>query len=118
VDLGPVAEARDSGAMGRTRLIEALAYISTELDKGFKPFFSPKPMGAERANARQAIIGRLELLAANFGGPRLLGPSLHRRRCASVRHYEVGSDVRDLNTGPAWCLFRADAGERLRAADR
>ncbi|HWF00707.1 MAG TPA: glutathione S-transferase N-terminal domain-containing protein, partial [Caulobacteraceae bacterium] len=31
---------KPSGPLGHTRLLEALAYISTEIHKGFKPFFS------------------------------------------------------------------------------
>lgn len=51
-----------SGELGRYRLIETLAYISTEIHKAFKPFFA----GAgddEKKKAAQAINERLGLLA-------------------------------------------------------
>ncbi len=46
--------------MGRFRVLEALAYISTELHKGFKPFFS----GAseeEKERAREVLAKRFAL---------------------------------------------------------
>ena len=49
---------RPQGRFGRFRLLEMLAFISTEIHKGFKPFFKPDATDAEKAaageDARQA----------------------------------------------------------------
>ena len=64
-----------SGAMGRIRLLEVLAYISTELHKNFKPFFS----GAgdeEKAAAGAVITKRLGYLADTMAGAYMFGAEL------------------------------------------
>ena len=61
-----------TGAMGRTHLLEALAYISTEVHKSFKPLFA----GAgeeEKAKARDAVAQRLDYLAGTMAGDYLFG---------------------------------------------
>jgi glutathione S-transferase len=60
------------GPLGRTHLLEALAYISTEVHKGYKPMFT----GAsddEKAKARGNIEKRLQFLAERMRGPYLFG---------------------------------------------
>src|SRR4051812_43395106 len=60
------------GPMGRTHLLEALAFISTELHKNYKPFFS----GAsddDKANAGEIITRRLIWLASTMRGDYLFG---------------------------------------------
>ena len=61
------------GEMGRYRLLEALAFISTEIHKTFKPFFDP----SARADAKQAAGGRiaqrLGFLAERLSGDFLFG---------------------------------------------
>ncbi|MGH2413645.1 MAG: glutathione binding-like protein, partial [Microcystaceae cyanobacterium] len=60
------------GTLGRTRLLEALAYISTEVHKSFKPMFT----GAsdhEKAKAREMVTKRLQLLADGIEGDYLFG---------------------------------------------
>jgi glutathione S-transferase len=60
------------GPLGRTRLLEGLAYISTELHKSFGPFF--KGAGAtEKAKAGAHIGKRLQYLADRMGGDYLFG---------------------------------------------
>ncbi len=61
-----------SGPMGHTRLLEALAYISTEIHKSFKPFFA----GAgddEKSKAGETIVKRMAYLADTLKGGYLLG---------------------------------------------
>ena len=60
------------GPMGRTRLIQTLAYISTEVHKSFKPLFHGNDAAA-MAEARQLVTKRLELPASRFKGPYLFG---------------------------------------------
>jgi glutathione S-transferase len=61
------------GPLGHVRLIEALAFISTEVHKGFRPFFTPGARDADRANAAEAISRRLDFLAQGLDHPYLLG---------------------------------------------
>jgi glutathione S-transferase len=60
------------GPLGRSRLLETLAYISTEVHKGFKPFFAG---GSDEDKAKAgAMIGkRLEYLAGQAGDEYLFG---------------------------------------------
>jgi len=50
-----------TGPLGRTRLIEMLSFLSTELHISFKPFFHGAA-DAEKAKAVEAAAGRLELV--------------------------------------------------------
>jgi glutathione S-transferase len=60
------------GPLGRTRLLEGLAYISTELHKSFKPFF--KGAGhAEKAETGAYITKRMQFLADRIHGNYLFG---------------------------------------------
>lgn len=71
---------KPSGAMGHTHLLEALAYISTEIHKSFKPFFS----GAgedEKAKAGETIVKRMTWLADTIEGDYLLGDTVSAADC-------------------------------------
>ncbi len=61
------------GRLGRHRLLETLAFISTEIHKSFKPFFTPGAGDAEKAQAGERIAGRLRHLAGEMKGPYLFG---------------------------------------------
>jgi len=61
------------GDLGRYRLLETLAYISTEIHKGFKPFFSAGSTVAEKNKAGEIITKRLGLLAEQVKGGFLFG---------------------------------------------
>jgi glutathione S-transferase len=67
-------------ALARTRLLEALAYISTEVHKGFKPFFAGGS-DEEKAKAGHAITKRLTYLADTMAGPFLFGDELSAADC-------------------------------------
>lgn len=61
-----------SGPMGHTHLLEALAFISTEIHKSFKPFFA----GAseeDKAKASEMIRKRMSYLADTMQGDYLFG---------------------------------------------
>jgi glutathione S-transferase len=60
------------GPFGRYRLLEMLAYISTEIHKSFSPLFhgAPEP---EKKKAIEAIGKRLDFIAKTFKGPHLFG---------------------------------------------
>ena len=64
-----------AGPFGRYRLLETLAFISTEIHKGFKPLFVPGSTDAEKAKVGDAIAGRLALIAGQVEGPYLFGPA-------------------------------------------
>ena len=64
----------------RTRLLEALAYISTELHKSFKPFFSGGS-DEEKKKAGEAIGKRLDYLADTMAGDYLFGDAVTVADC-------------------------------------
>ncbi|RYD22996.1 MAG: glutathione S-transferase, partial [Lysobacteraceae bacterium] len=68
------------GAMGHTHLLEALAYISTEVHKSFKPFFSGASDEAQ-IQASDVILKRLGYLADTMQGDYLFGKSLSVADC-------------------------------------
>ena len=71
---------KPGGAMGHTHLLQALAYISTEIHKGFKPFFA----GAgdeEKAKAGETILRRMTWLADTMGGDYLFGDTVSAADC-------------------------------------
>jgi len=60
------------GKLGRTRLLEALGYLATEIHKGFKPFFQGAS-SEEKAIAASQLIRRLGWLAERVKGTYLFG---------------------------------------------
>uniref|UniRef100_UPI0035C96FBA glutathione S-transferase C-terminal domain-containing protein n=1 Tax=uncultured Sphingomonas sp. TaxID=158754 RepID=UPI0035C96FBA len=61
-----------AGPRGRTRLLETLAFISTEIHKSYKPFWRGGSE-ADKAAASAYITKRLTYLADRVGGTYLLG---------------------------------------------
>jgi len=61
------------GPLGRTRLIEMLSFLSTELHVAFKPFFHAASE-AEKASAAETASRDLELLNDRLGEGYLFGP--------------------------------------------
>lgn len=51
-----------SDDLARYRGLEALAYISTELHKGFKPFFTPNASAQDKSASGEALLKRFALL--------------------------------------------------------
>lgn len=66
--------------LARTRLLEALAYISSELHKNFKPFFAGGS-DDDKAAAGKAIGQRLGYLADRMAGDYLFGDSPSAADC-------------------------------------
>ena len=60
------------GTLGRTRLLEMLSYLSTELHVAFKPFWH-RAEGDAREAAVQAVGKRLAFLETQLRGPYLFG---------------------------------------------
>ena len=71
---------KPAGPMGHTRLLEALAFISTEIHKGFKPFFAGAA-DEEKAKAGETIRKRLAYLAETMQRDYLLGPAVSVADC-------------------------------------
>jgi glutathione S-transferase len=69
------------GDLGRYRLLETLAYISTEVHKGFKPFFTPGATDADKAKAGETISKRLGLLADRVRDGFLFGTNISAADC-------------------------------------
>ncbi|HET9067479.1 MAG TPA: glutathione binding-like protein [Amaricoccus sp.] len=61
------------GPLGPIRLLEALAFISTEVHKPLKPFFTRGSSDEEKARAAAAIADRLALVAPVITGRYLFG---------------------------------------------
>lgn len=61
------------GPLGRTRLIEMLSYLSTELHAAFKPFWHGGGE-FEKARAAEAVAKRLDFLEQRMVGLYLFGP--------------------------------------------
>ena len=71
---------KPSGPMGHTHLVEALAFISTEIHKSFKPFFA----GAgdeEKKKAVETILKRMGYLANTMKGEFLFGADVSVADC-------------------------------------
>ncbi len=64
-----------SGPMGHTHLLEALAFISTEIHKSFKPFFAGAG-DSDKAKAGEAIGKRMGYLANTMKGDYLFGSTV------------------------------------------
>lgn len=58
---------------GRFRLLETLAFISTEIHKSFKPFYRPDSSEAEKTAGAAMAAKRLDYLAGTLNGPFLHG---------------------------------------------
>ena len=69
---GQAPQLAPGGAMGHTHLLEALAYISTELHKNYKPFFAGGS-DEDKAKAGEMITRRLQYLADTMAGDYLFG---------------------------------------------
>lgn len=71
---------KPSGAMGRTHLLQALAFISTEIHKSFKPFFAGAS-DEEKQGASETILKRLGYLSGTMAGDYLLGDDVSAADC-------------------------------------
>ncbi|RWM18555.1 glutathione S-transferase C-terminal domain-containing protein [Mesorhizobium sp.] len=60
------------GTLGRTRLLEALAFISTEVHGNFKPIWHAENE-VQKARARMTISGFLDILSESLKGDYLFG---------------------------------------------
>jgi glutathione S-transferase len=61
------------GPLGRTRLIEMLSWLSTELHVAFKPFYHSES-DAEKAFAAEEVARQLDLVSAHINELYLFGP--------------------------------------------
>lgn len=64
------------GRFGHFRLLEMLAFISTEIHKSFKPFFKPDATAAEKSAAGELLAKRFGYLAERMKGDYLFGANL------------------------------------------
>ena len=71
---------KPSGPMGHTHLLEALAFISAEIHKSFKPFFAGGG-DAEKATAGETISKRMAYLAETMKGDYLFGADVSVADC-------------------------------------
>ena len=64
------------GGLGRYRLLETLAFISTEIHKAFKPYFTPGATDEAKSAAGNQIGQRLGLLTQRLKDGYLFGSSI------------------------------------------
>jgi glutathione S-transferase len=64
------------GKFGHFRLLETLAFISTEIHKAFKPFFKPDATDAEKKAAGEILAKRFGYIAQRMQGDYLFGANL------------------------------------------
>lgn len=69
-----------SGPMGHTHLLMALAFISTELHKSFKPFFQGADEAA-KSQAKQVLGKRMDYLVSTMKGDYLFGDTVSAADC-------------------------------------
>ena len=94
------------GPLGRTRLIEMLSWLSTELHVAFKPFWHDASE-AEKADAGEAVARRLDLVSEACQRALPVRPPLHRGGRLSLRHAALGESVRRADVARDARLFRA-----------
>ena len=71
---------KPEGPLGHTHLLEALAFVSTEVHKGFKPFFAGGS-DDDKARAGATIASRLDWLAGSMKGDYLFGGEVSAADC-------------------------------------
>jgi glutathione S-transferase len=71
---------RPEGALGRTRLVEMLAFISTEIHRAFKPLWHGGSE-FEKQQARESVAGLLRFAAGQLQGDYLFGDRLSAADC-------------------------------------
>ena len=71
---------KPNGPLGNTRLLEALAYLSSEVHKSFKPFFADGG-NDEKAEAAMAVRMRMDYLATAMEGDFLFGDKISAADC-------------------------------------
>ena len=69
-----------AGPMGRTKQLAALAYITAEIHKAFKPFFAGASDN-EKAKAGETIVKRLQYFVGTMEGDFLFGAELSAADC-------------------------------------
>jgi glutathione S-transferase len=70
-----------AGPMGRYRLLEALAFITAEIHKSFRPFFKPDSSDAEKAAAGEMLGKRFGYLAKGLKDDYLFGGKVSVADC-------------------------------------
>lgn len=80
-DEAPAALATPTGALGRIRLLEALAFVSTELHKAFGPYFASGASDEAKDAAAKLITRRLGYLSERLTSDFLFGDRLSVADC-------------------------------------
>jgi len=105
-----------AGPLGRTRMLEVLSYISSEIHRSFKPMWHPGG-DAEKAKARTTLAAQFELVADGLKTDYLFGNQLSVADCylfvmllwAARFHVPVPASLEALRT-------RMDARPAVRIA--
>jgi glutathione S-transferase len=71
---------KPQGPLGATRLLEALGYLSSEIHKGFKPYFA-NGSDEEKAEAGRTVRRRMDYFADTMKGDFLFGDRISTADC-------------------------------------
>ena len=114
-DLKPeVGLAPKAGTLARYRLQEWLAFINSEVHKGFGPLFRPTTPDAYKAIARENLVNRLGFVAAHLEqNPFLLGNqfSVADAYLFTVLNWGQWTGI-DVQQWPSLAAFQARVAER------
>ena len=87
------------GDFVRYRLLEALAYVSTEIHKSFKPYFTPGATEDAKASAGQTILKRLTFIAERLNQDYLLGAGFSADQEVELPGEGIGGNQRRQMSG-------------------
>ncbi|MET0366384.1 MAG: glutathione binding-like protein [Sphingobium sp.] len=99
--------------LARCRVLEAMAFISTEIHKSHKPFFSPDARDADKAAAKDMLLKRYAILEKQLGdGPYLFGESVTAADCYLAVMLFWGKTKVGLDLPPALSAYYDRMTER------
>ena len=100
-DRKPGTLAPPTGSLERYKLMEWLAFIATEVHKGFGPLWNPQVEPAVRERTIAALGNRFGYIAQTLGKqPYLDRPGVHDRRRVPVRDPRTGPAITRSTSSP------------------
>jgi glutathione S-transferase/predicted GNAT family acetyltransferase len=100
---------RPTGSLARTRLLEMLRFVSTEIHRAYKPLWHAggEP---EKQRARETVAGLLQFTRQADAGGLSVRKRAERRRLLPLRHAALGREVRDCRAPVPPPLAAPDGG--------
>lgn len=110
----PAGRLMPADGIGRYRVVEWLAYLSTELHKAFGPLFNPTMSAEIKDGARKVVGEKFDFIVQKMGD----GPYLTGENFSAADPYLfamlgwTGKHEIDLSRWPSLVAFKARIGER------